>query len=691
MKKIIFYYHHFGGYGHGMRILSICKALQAIRNIHIVVINSGREQPELGIDRYAKVVNLPPVFAAESLFQGLRSNGDYDKTMAQRKMVLKKLADKFCPDLAVIEHFPFGRASLESEINGFIDNLKNSNCKIYSSVRDLILTNGKTEYEERFNGIFIHEDSTFNSSEYVPKNSLFTGRVHPYGQIETSSDIGLRERLNFGSKKLIVVSIGGGLDGHELLVKTIRVKSKIDAEYPCRLMVFTGTSFSESRWDELNKNLPPDCELCRFDQDLMDYVQIADLFISMGGYNSINSHLLTDTSSMIFPRLTDKEQSTRAKQYQLDCFDYEKITESELLSAIIGKLSQKIEPKQVVNMKGAQTTARFIVKALDLKRVKIRVKTRCNLNCAMCSWKDMEEQLEEKRICTVLDDFSMLGASVINFTGGEPTTFPGLERVMKYAKDKGFKISLSTNGYNQSPLERLTQYLDYVDISIDSPIEHLNDTIRGRKGSYANAIKSIHYLSGKGIKPHINVTVRPDNYKGLHKLISILFAKISTISYTLVDTTGNKMDDLKFSIDQLVEYYSKEVIEILKNSIKCHIPVRITPFYDHLRGLNSFDVLTDLTENKDKHNLNEIFTLKGRNCQIAKDQIRVNANGNVRPCCYLDDQHVTFGNINHRPLKEIVTDDKYFNYVNQAREGIGDCSVCQLGYVGYKDICLSKV
>ena len=691
LKKIIFYYHHFGGYGHGMRILSICKALRGIRNFDILVINSGKKQAELGIDRYARVLNLPPVFAKQSLFDGLATNGDMSEVMSKRQAILEKIVEKFRPDLAVIEHFPFGRMSLEGEICAFLESLKRRECKVYSSVRDLILTKGEKKHFQKFSGIFIHEDKVFDSSSDHPTNSVFTGRVHPYDTFKIEEKI--KKSLNLGGKKLIVASIGGGLDGYQLLDKLVRVKSKIDKKVPCRLMIFTGESITDKQWDVLNNDLPKDCDLIRFDAKIMDYVSAADLFISMGGYNSINSHLFSSAPSMVFPRLIDQEQQDRAKAYGFQCYNYESISEEELLSEICFKLTLSYEQKRPAQMNGAETTARFITKALDLKRAKIRVKTRCNLDCAMCSWKDLEEQLEVDRICSALDDLAMLSVGVINFTGGEPTTFPGLEKVIDYAKNKGFQISLSTNGFNLSPLERIVQNLDYVDISIDSHISQLNDEIRAREGAYDRAFKSIKYLSSKGLKPHINVTVRPDNYKDLHQIIVDFSTYISSISYTLVDTSANQMEELVFTSAELKNYYSDEVINILKESVKHAIPVRIVPFYDYLEGLTNHEVLAEILRDKDRYlnHLKDIFTLKGKPCQIAKDQVRINANGAVRPCCYLDDQQVPFGNINKTSLNTIVTGDKYFKYTLQAKEGLDACSVCQQGYTGYKETCSSKV
>jgi len=368
-NKIIFYYHHFGGYGHGMRIYSICKALKSIGKYKILVINSGVPQPELNIENYAKVYNLPPVKAADSLFSGLSSDLDIEKILQRRKLILNMIMSKFKPNLAIIEHFPFGRLSLKNEIVEFINQLKQKDCRIYSSVRDLILSKGAKEYLNQFNGIFIHDDPELGYSEEAPKNSFFTGRVHPYDLIPTPKGNKLKQKLNIDSKKLIVASIGGGLDGYELLTKLINVKNKLDKNHPSFLMIFTGNTFPDNKYLKMENNLPNDCKLIRFDSNLMDYVHAADLYISMAGYNSLNSHLLTDTPSMLFPRLSDQEQSIRAELYGFQCYNYATISEDELLQEISSKLSISSEIKKPANLNGAQITAKFITKALNLKNV----------------------------------------------------------------------------------------------------------------------------------------------------------------------------------------------------------------------------------------------------------------------------------------------------------------------------------
>ncbi|MEW5895037.1 MAG: radical SAM protein [Candidatus Omnitrophota bacterium] len=686
-RKILFYYHHFGGYGHGMRIFSICKALEKIGKFKILVVNSGVPQPELGIDRYAKVYNLPALTAADELFKGLSANEDIEKAMSKRKALLKTIAEKFAPDVAVIEHFPFGRMSLKDEIVGFIQRLKDKKCSVYSSVRDLILSTGRKEYFDLFNAILIHDDHELGSCDNQPPNSLFTGRVHPYDDIILKQTGTVKTRAG-NSKKVIVVSIGGGLDGHELLEKIVNIRARISQKIPSFMMVFTGHAFPDDHFIKLQKRLDEDSQIARFDPDIMKHVAEADLFISMGGYNSINSQLLTKAPSMIFPRLSDKEQWERAKRYGFKCYDYQTMSEQDLSREICSILSSPVEAKKKAQMNGAQLTARFFERAMMLKEAKIRITTKCNLACSMCSWKDRNEQLDEKKVYSLLDDLAMLSVKTVNFTGGEPAVYPGLERLVQYAKNKGFRVSLSTNGFDQSVLIKILKFLDAVDISMDSHLETLNDVIRGRKGAFAAAMKSIHLCADNGIKPHINVTVRPDNYRGIHKIFSNLSDRISSISFTLVDTTVNRMEELQFSRKELEAYYGREVPAILRDSIKFDVFIRIVPFFPNFFQMDSRKILADFLGHKKEYlsRLSEIFTLNASDCVRAKEQVRINANGDASSCCYLDDRRTAFGNINSMSLKDILIGDNYFNHTMNAKEGVGVCSICRQGYTRYKSL-----
>jgi len=705
MKKILFYYHHFGGLGHGTRILSICKALNKCdNNYEIIVINSGKPQPELNINKYAKVINLPYFGARRGLFSGLSSKGDVKSTFEKRKKILDKIAKIFSPDIAIFEHFPLGRGSLEKELVHVIKKMRQNNCKIYSSVRDIIEQKVDVERLEKnlelFAGVLVHSDedigfvTSFKKPKILKEKTIFTGRMVPRRKDELIGKNKIRQRLGLGNKKLIVASIGGGIDGHKIINKLIDIKEELDKKLDTLLLITTGLSINPKIYEQFKNKIKnkKDILITKFNPNYLDYVNAADLSISMGGYNSVNNALLTNTKSMIFPRITDKEQKLRAAHLKnfFEVLDYNKISNDELISKIVENINKTKGIKYDKGLNGAEMTARFLVISSSLNDMKIRLTTNCNLNCDMCSWKKKNERLAFPKVKEIINQAKLFGVETINFTGGEPTLYKEFEKLILHAKESGSKISLSTNGvFGKEKLNFIAKHVNLVDISLDSPESYKNDKIRGMNGAFEKTIETIKELSKKGIKSHINVTVRPDNFQGIHKIIPLLSDYIKSVSFTLVDTSINKSEKLRFSKEQLESFYFDEFLLILKETINKKIKLKTSPFFRELdkQQLDNESLLIELLFNKEKYraSLASIFGHSDNACDIAKKQIRINANGELSPCCYLDDYNIQIGNINEKSLLETLISDKYFDFVNNAFEGKGKCSVCKQGYRIYEN------
>lgn len=705
MKKILFYYHHFGGLGHGMRIYTICKAIKKyFPTYQLLVINSGVPQRELNISQYAKIVNLPYFKAKERLFSGLHSPLGLEVTFKYRKGILKSVAEMFKPHLAVFEHFPFGRDSLEEEIIEFINLLQREKTLIYSSVRDIVLQKIPLyKLEERlklFNGIFVHSDkqmgfkTNFRKSEELKKKIIFTGRVFPITKGELIKKESIRKKLKCDNRKLITISIGGGIDGFQIIEQMLRIKSKIDKEIKTFYLISTGPSFSENYFRKLkqqakNRN---DILIKKFITQFPSYINASDLYISMGGYNSINNALFTGTKTIVFPRLYDNEQKLRARYFSrfLNIGDIHS-SSNVLAFKIINIISQK---KSYIKFKGkfrgADITARLIDRILNLNYIKIRLTTRCNLNCDMCSVKLQKYELNFSCIKQIIDRAKLLNVKTINFTGGEPSLYLHFYELIRYVKKQSFYLSISTNGImNRKDMICLSKFADYVDISLHSYKEEIDDKIKGRDGVFRKTVDFIRNLNklNKNIKLQINVTVRPDNLENIHQIIPLLSKYIYSISFTLVDTSINKLEYLKFRKEQLYSYYFNEVPLILKECIvNNNIRLKIKPFFKDLQNINNRDVLRRLLIHK-KHYISRfglVFeTDLSQLCPKAKSDLRINANGEVCPCCYLDDYPIALGNIYKSTLLDIVSSDKYFNFINSAKPNKGWCRKCAVGYKMY--------
>jgi predicted glycosyltransferase/MoaA/NifB/PqqE/SkfB family radical SAM enzyme len=693
--RILFYYHHFGGLGHGTRIAAICQALKEINFCEIAVINSGRKQPELGIENHARVINLPFFEADHGLFSGLKANEGLELTFRKRSAILKKVREKFKPDVAVFEHFPFGRNSLAQEISSFIGFLKDDGCRIYSSVRDIIDQSVDVEgllgHLKLFDGVLVHSDkemgfvTSFKQPEELKEKIFFTGRVALRKKMDLASKTEIRKPFDLAGRKWIVISVGGGIDGERIICRLIGIKKLLDKRVDSSFLIFTGPHISPGKYSELKKKVRgcKDIIMTRFDADYLRYVDAADLSISMGGYNSINNALLTPTRTMIFPRLSDGEQGKRAQYFSeyVDLAD-ESLPDEKLVEKILGCMHK---PRTVypMEMRGAQATARLIAVACDLECIKIRVNSKCNLACDMCSWKRESIALPEAAFRSLILRSRIIGVRVINVTGGEPTLLPDLKDILKYIKDNGFRVSLSTNGYvGPERLKEIVPLVDMVDISLDSYDADIHDRIRGKTGAFKKTMGTIGLLAASNLRPHINVTIRPDNYRGLHRMIVLLAGNIDSISFNLVDVGMDKTSKFVLSEEQLRDFYFNEVILILKECMKNKIKVQILPFFQELIGRRESQVLLALLSRKEEYALRfrTIFHPNNNKCGTPKVFVRINPSGDVAFCCFQDQDGNPWGNVIEQDLCDIVVSDTYFNFINNAIEGKGPCRTCKKGY-----------
>ena len=73
----------------------------------------------------------------------------------------------------------------------------------------------------------------------------------------------------------------------------------------------------------------------------------------------------------------------------------------------------------------------------------------CNLSCKHCmnsSSKGAFPGLPIQNALTLIDEMYRVGVRSLYISGGEPLTYPDINRVLRYCRDKGFKLSLATNG-----------------------------------------------------------------------------------------------------------------------------------------------------------------------------------------------------------------------------------------------------
>jgi radical SAM protein with 4Fe4S-binding SPASM domain len=168
----------------------------------------------------------------------------------------------------------------------------------------------------------------------------------------------------------------------------------------------------------------------------------------------------------------------------------------------------------------------------DKKPVVIwNVSRRCNLSCMHC-YSDSHDRAypgeltgEEGR--RLLDDLAAFGVPTVIFSGGEPLLREDVFELASYARDRGLRCVLSTNGTLITPAvaRRIRQVgFAYVGVSLDG-IGRAHDKIRGKRGAYEEALRGLRSCREEGVRVGLRFTVHRRNLAQLPAVFDLLEAE----------------------------------------------------------------------------------------------------------------------------------------------------------------------
>ena len=153
----------------------------------------------------------------------------------------------------------------------------------------------------------------------------------------------------------------------------------------------------------------------------------------------------------------------------------------------------------------------------------------CNLSCSHCYAACAGEQkvLSTAQALAVIDDLAAFGAPVLLFSGGEPFARRDIRTLAAYAKEKGLRVTFSTNGtlIDDATADWLRDLgVAYVGISIDGT-EAIHDAFRRRPGAYQLALDAIRRLRARNVKVGLRVTMTRDNVRAIPDIFSLMRAE----------------------------------------------------------------------------------------------------------------------------------------------------------------------
>ena len=370
-KRLIFYSQHLVGVGHHFRNRQIISAL--VDEYEVYFIDGGRSVPGATLPASVPTYYLTPVF--KDLTSGcLTSETGYDiqAVLKTRKQMLNRMVTRICPDIFIIEYFPFARWELADELLSAICEARsiNPDIRIICSLRDVPRRTQDTHQvysilNHHFNALLIHADPQLTRLE---DHCLYTNNIH----IPIHYTGYVVEPLNgvdceFQKQNSVLVSAGGGADGYELIKPCIKAWQHLSQKgivEDRRMIIFTGPFMPQAQYVALKRmcNGGP-FQIDRFTSHFLQWMQCADLSISRAGYNTCMNILETYTRAILVPGTLVSDQKFRAKRMAAlelaECITGDRLSPFCLAESIQRGLAKE-RLHHNISLNGTEETRRYL-------------------------------------------------------------------------------------------------------------------------------------------------------------------------------------------------------------------------------------------------------------------------------------------------------------------------------------------
>lgn len=300
----------------------------------------------------------------------------------------------------------------------------------------------------------------------------------------------------------------------------------------------------------------------------------------------------------------------------------------------------------------------------------------CMLRCKMCNkWSEPIPKAEE---LPSLDEWKNFIAGFrelvdegfeMDFGGGEALSMPGILDLVKFAKEKGFRTTMASNGYliDKDMAKKIADSgLDAVSLSLDSPSPGVHDRMRGVKGVYQHVMDAIDNLTkyAKHTKKGICCIIMNENLDDLLSLTKWADKneKVDWLYFMVVvqpNYSGPLTDEWRDEYKYLWPKDKSRVFSILDELIRLRQNnSKISNRVEHLRAYKAYFNNPQKLVNKAK-------------CIVGGKAISINAYGFVQLCLFKD----FIGNIRKDDIRKLW----YSQDADMIRKSVDECKTnCHL-------------
>jgi predicted glycosyltransferase len=361
--NILMYSHDTYGLGHIRRTMAIAEHLKG-PDVNVLILTGSPIAGRFSFPEQIDFVRIPGMIKRtndEYLPLSIKINPGHAVDIRQN--IITATAKTFQPNLFIVDKEPLG---LKKEVLPTLLWFRRCLPKTRTilGLRDIMDDADTVKADWRKKGVYEILDQLYSEIWIYGNQELYdpirqydipesvSRKMHFTGYIPRNipgRDAARKMRKKYGvreNEKLVLVTTGGGGDGHFLMHTFLTMMERESGHLPFKSVLISGPFMPrQEREDLFARAKRLGIRTWEFYQKMETVMAAADLVVSMGGYNTICEILSQGTLSLVIPRETPrKEQLIRAQALHerqlVDFIPWHEMSPSLLRQKIMALLEQ---------------------------------------------------------------------------------------------------------------------------------------------------------------------------------------------------------------------------------------------------------------------------------------------------------------------------------------------------------------
>jgi len=374
------YSHDTFGLGHIRRTLLIAEHItNSFPDVSTLILTGSSMIHDMRIPPNVDYIKVPCLTKhSNSCYQPKFLTRSPDHVRKVRQEIITNTIREFSPDALLVDKVPMGAVG---ELLPSLHRLKDHprRTRVILGLRDILDDRNQVRAEWTKGGVFevletCYDDiwvygmkDMFDVVEEYGLSPSIAEKVHYCGYLKRGGELAdpeeIKRRLGISGGRLVLMVLGGGGDGNGLVRIFMDAVRELSRAEDIRGLIVTGPDFPKDEMGLLRREDTNGSMIVKdYTSDILDFMNAADLVVSMSGYNTICEILSLNKKSIVIPRVTPrKEQLIRASLFSgrglLTMIHPDELTADALkveMLRVLSSRSRSIHPFEQVDFNGLE-------------------------------------------------------------------------------------------------------------------------------------------------------------------------------------------------------------------------------------------------------------------------------------------------------------------------------------------------